>query len=74
MHSPGGEALLRAIWANDESEYVAPFFPFLGYDKANEATLNAYRLYMKYMNDDYKPVPSSIIAEGSIYGMVPGLW
>lgn len=64
MHSPGGEAYYAAIWANDESEYVAPFFPFLGYDKANEATLNAFRLYMKYMNDDYKPVPSSIIAEG----------
>ncbi len=64
MHSPGGEAYYAAIWANDESEYVAPFLPFLGYPKGNEATLNTYRLYMKYMNPDYKPVPSSIIAEG----------
>jgi len=64
MHGPGGEAYYAAIWANDESEYVAPFFPLLGYNTANEATLNAYRLYMKYMNDTYKPVPSSIIAEG----------
>lgn len=64
MHGPGGEAYYAAIWANDESEYVAPFFPFLGYKTGNEATLNTFRLYMKYMNTEYKPVPSSIIAEG----------
>ena len=65
MHGPGGESYYAAIWANDESEYVAPFFPFLGYKTANEATLNTFRLYMKYMNPDYKRVPSSIIAEGT---------
>lgn len=64
MHGPGGESYYAAIWANDESEYVAPLFPFLGYKIGNEATLNAFRLYMKYMNDEYKAVPSSIIAEG----------
>ncbi|MCK3685554.1 hypothetical protein [Maribellus sp. YY47] len=65
MHGPGGERYYAAIWANDESEYVAPFFPFLGYKTANDATLNAFRLYMKYMNPDYVRVPSSIIAEGT---------
>ncbi len=65
MHGPGGEAYYAAIWANDESEYVAPFFPFLGYKTGNEATLNTFRLYMKYMNDGFKAVPSSIIAEGT---------
>jgi len=65
MHGPGGEAYYAAIWANDESEYVAPFFPFLGYRIGNEATLNAFRIYMNYMNDGYKAVPSSIIAEGT---------
>lgn len=64
MHSPGGEAYYAAIWANDESEYVAPFFPFLGYRKANEATRNMFKLYEPYMNKEYKPVPSSIISEG----------
>jgi hypothetical protein len=64
MHGPGGESYYAAIWANDESEYVAPFFPFLGYEIGNEATLNAFRLYMKYMDHGYKAVPSSIIAEG----------
>jgi hypothetical protein len=64
MHGPGGEAYYAAIWANDESEYIAPFFPFLGYKTGNEATLNTFRLYMKYLNKEYNPVPSSIIAEG----------
>ncbi|MDD4191682.1 MAG: hypothetical protein PHI28_10135 [Mangrovibacterium sp.] len=65
MHGPGGEAYYAAIWANDESEYVAPFFPYLGYEIGNEATLNAFRLYMKYMNPEYRRLPSSIIAEGT---------
>lgn len=65
MHGPGGEAYYAAIWANDESEYVAPFFPFLGYPTGNEATRNVYRLYEKFMNEEYKAVPSSIIAEGT---------
>ncbi|MDD2436132.1 MAG: hypothetical protein PHG27_01875 [Massilibacteroides sp.] len=65
MHGPGGEAYYAAIWANDESEYVAPFSPFLGYMTANKATLNTFRLYMPYMNNKYIPVPSSIIAEGT---------
>ena len=31
MHGPGGESYYAAIWANDQAEYVNPFFPFLGY-------------------------------------------
>lgn len=65
MHGPGGEAYYAAIWANDESEYMAPFFPMLGYKIGNEATLNAFRIYMNYMSDQYVAVPSSIIAEGT---------
>ena len=64
MHGPGGESYYAAIWANDQAEYVNPFFPFLGYGVGNESALNAYRLFAKYMNDEYKPIPSSIIAEG----------
>ena len=30
MHGPGGEAYYAAIWANDQAEYVNPFFLFLG--------------------------------------------
>lgn len=64
MHSPGGGAYYAAIWANDQAEYVGPFFPFLGYDKGNEASANAYLHFARFMNPEYKPIPSSIIAEG----------
>ena len=65
LHSPGGESYYAAIWANDQAEYINPFFPFVGYDKGNESALNAYRLFARYVNDDYEPIPSSIIAEGT---------
>jgi len=64
MHGPGGEAYYAAIWANDQAEYINPFFPYLGYSTGNESALNAYRLFARYMNGDYNPIPSSIIAEG----------
>lgn len=65
MHGPGGESYYAAIWANDQAEYIGPFFPFLGYDYGNQASLNAYLQFAKFMNKDYKPIPSSIIAEGT---------
>lgn len=64
MHGPGGESYYAAIWANDQAEYVGPFFPYLGYKTGNEASFNAYLHFARYMNDEYKPIPSSIIAEG----------
>jgi hypothetical protein len=65
MHGPGGEAYYAAIWANDQAEYIGPFFPYLGYDYGNKAALNAYRHFARFMNPDYKPIPSSVIAEGT---------
>jgi hypothetical protein len=65
MHGPGGESYYAAIWANDQAEYIGPFFPFLGYDYGNKATLNAYMHFARFMNKDYKPMPCSIIAEGT---------
>lgn len=64
MHSPGGEAYYAAIWANDQAEYADPFFPFMGYGYANESIHTTYGLFARYMNDAYKPLPSSVIAEG----------
>lgn len=64
MHGPGGGAYYAAIWANDQAEYAAPLFPFLGYTQGNEASLNAFRHFARFMNNEYKPIPSSIIAEG----------
>lgn len=65
MHGPGGESYYAAVWANDQAEYINPFFPFLGYAEGNESALNAFRLFSGYMNDGYRKLPSSIIAEGT---------
>ena len=64
MHGPGGEAYYAAIWANDQAEYVNPFFPYLGYKTGNESAINSFRHFARFMNDAYKPIPSSIISEG----------
>ncbi|HSN50792.1 MAG TPA: hypothetical protein VLR52_06125, partial [Bacteroidales bacterium] len=50
MHGPGGESYYAAIWANDQAEYVGPFFPYLGYKTGNEASLNAYQHFARFMN------------------------
>ncbi len=64
MHGPGGESFYAAIWANDQAEYINPFFPFLGYAIGNESALCSYEHFARFMNPEYKPIPSSIIAEG----------
>ncbi|ETZ23200.1 hypothetical protein [Pedobacter sp. V48] len=68
MHSPGGGSYYAGIWANDQAEYMNPLFPFLGNAAGNESAMNSFRMFAKYMNDDYKPIPSSIIAQGE------GMW
>ncbi len=67
MHGPGGERYYAAIWANDQAEYINPMFPFLGYDIGNQSAMNSFAHFARYMNDEYKPIPSSIIAEGIDY-------
>ncbi len=64
VHSPGGASYYAAIWANDQAEYANPFFAYTGYDDAIEASMVSWRWFARYMNPDYKPIPSSIIAEG----------
>ena len=64
MHAPGGSRYYAAIWANDQAEYANPFFPFLGNDAGNESAINAFRHFARFINESYKPIPSSIIAEG----------
>jgi hypothetical protein len=64
MHAPGGGRYYAAIWANDQGEYGPPFFPFEGDATGNGAASNAFRLFATYMNPEYKPIPSSIVAEG----------
>lgn len=67
VHSPGGGAYYAAIWANDQAEYANPFFAYTGYATAIEAGKNSWSWFAKYMNDEFKPIPSSIIAEGTGY-------
>ncbi|MES2278994.1 MAG: hypothetical protein V4592_23380 [Bacteroidota bacterium] len=64
MHGPGGLAYYAAIWANDQAEYVSPFFAFSGDRIGNLSAMNCYRLFAQYMNPEYKAIPSSIVAEG----------
>ncbi len=68
MHGPGGLRYYAAIWANDQAEYINPFFAFLGDSLGNKSAMNAYQWFASYMNPDFKPLPSSIIAEGE------GIW
>ncbi|WP_431213980.1 hypothetical protein ACQ86N_03570 [Puia sp. P3] len=64
MHGPGGGEYYAAIWANDQAEYASPFFPFLGNAAGDEAAANTFRLFASYMNKGFRPIPSSIVAEG----------
>lgn len=64
MHGPGGETFYAAIWANDQAEYINPYFPFVGYDYGNQSALNSYKHFARFMNTEWNPIPSSIIAEG----------
>ncbi|MCJ7467291.1 MAG: hypothetical protein MUO53_11440 [Maribacter sp.] len=65
MHGPGGGRYYAAIWANDQAEYADPFFPFLGNLAGNESAINSFRHFARFMNSDFNPIPSSIIAEGT---------
>ncbi|WP_294588844.1 hypothetical protein [uncultured Bacteroides sp.] len=64
MHGPGGESYYAAIWANDQAEYINPYFPFTGYEYGNASALNSFLHFARFMNEDEKPIPSSIVAEG----------
>ena len=64
LHGPGGLEYYAAIWANDQAEYVSPYFAFSGDDIGTQSAMNCYRLFSTYMNPEYKPLPSSIVAEG----------
>ena len=64
LHSPGGLQYYAAIWANDQAEYVSPYFAFSGDSIANLSAMNCYRFFAGYINPAYDPIPSSIVAEG----------
>jgi len=67
LHGPGGTRYYAAIWANDQAEYINPFFPYLGDNAGVQSALTSFGMFARYMNAEYKPIPSSIIAEGRSY-------
>ncbi len=67
MQGPGGESYYAAIWANDQAEYINSYFPYVGYQYGNESAMNSFAHFARYMNDEWKPIPSSIVAEGDGY-------
>lgn len=64
IHSPGGLSYYAATWCNDEIEYAGPYFAYTADAILADAAMNAFRMYMPFMSDDYEPIPSSVIAEG----------
>ncbi|MGW8391411.1 hypothetical protein [Pseudoduganella sp. HUAS MS19] len=67
LHGPGGTRYYAAVWANDQAEYINPFFPYLGDSAGVQSALTSFGMFARYMNADYKPIPSSVIAEGRSY-------
>lgn len=67
VNSPGGKSYYVGVWTNDQSEYSTPWYGYTGDKKEREAALNAMAWYAPFMNDEYEPIPSSIISEGTDY-------
>ena len=63
IHSPGGGRYYVGIWANDQAEYVSPFFPYLGYDLGNESADNTYRAFATETTPDYRKIRYSFEVE-----------
>ncbi len=64
IHSPGGGRYYVGIWANDQAEYVNPFFPYLGYDIGNISAMNTYRAFATKTNAEFTKLPYAFEVEG----------
>ena len=67
IHCPGGRTYYAATWCNDQVEYAGSYFAYTGDPVLLDASMNAYRMYMPFMDGEYQPIPSSVIAEGLDY-------
>lgn len=67
MHSPGGGGFYGALWTNDECEYANPLFAYLGFARGEEQSLNCYKLYSRFCNNN-TAIYTSITACGD------GIW
>ena len=63
IHSPGGGRYYVGIWANDQAEYISPFFPYLGYAPGNESADNTYRAFATETTADYQKIRYSFEVE-----------
>ncbi len=66
IHSPGGGRYYVGIWANDQAEYINPFFPYLGYAIGNESAMNTFRAFAKETNSEYKKIRYAFEIEGLV--------
>lgn len=66
IHSPGGGRYYVGIWANDQAEYVSPFFPYLGYETGNISAMNCYRAFAGELNSAYNPIRYAFEVEGLV--------
>ena len=64
VHSPGGGNYYVGIWANDQIEYSGPFYPYLGYERGNEAGYNAYAHFGKNIPTDGSAIPYAFEVDG----------
>ena len=64
MHGPGGESYYAAIWPMTRQNTSIPISLSQAYAYGNASALNSFRHFARFMNDEWKPIPSSIIAEG----------
>ena len=64
VHSPGGGRYYLGFWANDQAEYINPFFPYLGYGLGNAAALNMWRVYQEAIPADGSNIRYSFEMEG----------
>lgn len=66
VHSPGGGRYYGGFWANDQAEYISPFFPFLGYDIGNESAMNCYLVFLDKINEEYEPIQYAFEMGGTV--------
>ncbi len=67
MHGPGGGEYYAAIWANDQAEYINPFFAYLGYPAGVALQpFNSFRLFAGHMNSSSNLCPV-LSAEGRLW-------
>jgi hypothetical protein len=66
VHSPGGGTYYTGVWANDQGEYSAPLFPYLGYSIGVTAAMNAYRMFLKHIPRNGEKIWASFEMDGDL--------